>query len=115
MSAMRLPDFIIAGAPRSGTTWLWRLAGLHPAIVMAKPVRPEPKFFLVDDLYAKGLDWYSATWFAGIPPEQVAGEKSANYMESANSKSLASQLRFTAAVHLIIVTEYGPVRSIRPS
>ena len=47
----RLPDFIIGGAPRSGTTWLTAALDRHPDIWVAKPLRPEPKFFLVDELY----------------------------------------------------------------
>jgi hypothetical protein len=81
-TALRLPDFIIGGAPRSGTTWLFHVLNRHPAIFMAKPITPEPKFFLVDDLYARGLEHYSRNWFAAASPDQVAGEKSANYLES---------------------------------
>ena len=80
---MRLPDFIIGGAPRSGTTWLYELLDRHPAVYMAKPVKPEPKFFLVDHVYAKGLQFYADTWFAGARPDQRAGEKSTDYLESA--------------------------------
>ena len=82
---MRLPDFIIGGAPRCGTTWLYHLLSRHPGVHMAAPVRPEPKFFLVDDLYARGLAQYSATWFASAPPDRRCGEKSANYLESAEA------------------------------
>ena len=78
---MRLPDFIIAGAPRSGTTWLYEMLDRHPAIYMAKPLAPEPKFFLVDDLYAQGLERY-ARWFDAAGDAQVAGEKSTDYLES---------------------------------
>ena len=42
---MCLPDFIIAGAPRCGTTWLSHLLDRHPDVQMAKPEVPEPKFF----------------------------------------------------------------------
>ena len=49
---------------------------------MAKPLAPEPKFFLVDDEYAKGLQYYSEKWFAGAA-SQLAGEKSTDYLESA--------------------------------
>jgi hypothetical protein len=80
---LRLPDFVIGGAARSGTTWLYRLLERHPAIYMARPVKPEPKFFLIDELYAKGLAHYSRTWFAGVAETAVAGEKSTNYLESA--------------------------------
>jgi hypothetical protein len=79
----RLPDFLIAGAPRSGTTWLYHLLERHTEVYMARPVVPEPKFFLVDELYERGLDWYSNTWFADAPPDRKAGEKSTNYLESA--------------------------------
>lgn len=50
---------------------------------MAKPVRPEPKFFLIDDLYARGLQHYIDTWFSGSEAYAAAGEKSTNYLESA--------------------------------
>lgn len=82
---MRLPDFIIGGAPRSGTTWLYELLDRHPQLYMAKPVKPEPKFFLVDHIYAKGLRFYSDTWFAAAPSHQRAGEKSTDYLESATA------------------------------
>lgn len=82
MTTLRLPHFIIAGAPRSATTWLYMLADRHPAIAMANPVAPEPKFFLVDELYEQGLAFYSATWFAGLAADRLLGEKSTNYLES---------------------------------
>ena len=80
---MRLPDFIIGGAPRSGTTWLYTLLERHPDIYMARPVTPEPKFFLVDHLYERGLQFYSDTWFASANSTRLAGEKSTDYLESA--------------------------------
>jgi hypothetical protein len=76
------PDFIIGGAPRSATTWLCHLAERHPAIAMAKPLQPEPKFFLIDELYARGLDYYAANWFQALPQDRLLGEKSTNYLES---------------------------------
>jgi hypothetical protein len=78
----RLPDFIIAGAPRSGTTWLYVLAGRHPQLAMAAPMVPEPKFFLVDELWQRGVDYYSTKWFDPLPAGRVLGEKSTNYLES---------------------------------
>jgi hypothetical protein len=76
------PTFIIAGAPRSGTTWLYELLDRHPDVYMAKPVRPEPKFFLVDELYDRGIQHYFDTWFAGAAAYAAAGEKSTNYLEN---------------------------------
>lgn len=82
---LRLPEFIIAGAPRSGTQWLYCTADRHPDIEMAKPLVPEPKFFLRPDLYERGLEYYSRTWFASIDAAKRAGEKSTNYLESAEA------------------------------
>src|SRR5438874_9396950 len=90
---MRLPDFIIGGAPRSGTTWLYHLLDRHPDVYMAAPVTPEPKFFLVDRLYEKGLAYYASQWFAGAGNSRLAGEKSTDYLESgAAAKRIARDL-----------------------
>ena len=79
------PTFIIAGAPRSGTTWLYELLDRHPDVYMAKPPRPEPKFFLVDELYRLGIQHYYETWFGEAADYPAAGEKSTNYLESSSA------------------------------
>jgi hypothetical protein len=78
----RLPDFIIAGAPRSGTTWLYALARRHPRLAMGEPMVPEPKFFLVDELWQRGVDYYSKRWFDLLAAGRMLGEKSTNYLEA---------------------------------
>ena len=55
---------------------------MHPSITMAKPLRPEPKYFLVDEVFEKGLDYYTKHWFGSVPDGIITGEKSANYLES---------------------------------
>ena len=102
MSALRLPDFIIGGAPRSGTTWLYAVADRHPDLELAKPVVPEPKFFLRDDLYARGIKYYSDTWFASIPRGKIAGEKSTNYLESAVAAERIHQCLPTARLLFVL-------------
>ncbi len=54
---------------------------------MAKPGAPEPKFFLVDDEYRKGLEYYSRKYFAKAGGRQAVGEKSTNYLESSVAAS----------------------------
>ena len=77
-----LPTFIIGGAPRAGTSYLYRLLDAHPDIFMAKPLAPEPKFFLVDDEYRRGLSYYSARYFSEAANYVAVGEKSTNYLEN---------------------------------
>ena len=99
---MRLPEFIIGGAPRSGTTWLYELLDRHPAVHMAKPLKPEPKFFLRDDEYAKGLQYYSERWFGGVDAAKVAGEKSTDYLESADAAArIARALPYVKLIFIL--------------
>jgi hypothetical protein len=74
--------FFVVGAQRSGTTHLTHLLASHPEIEMAAPFRPEPKFFLLDDLFARGLSYYEATFFGHKPGARLRGEKTVSYMES---------------------------------
>jgi hypothetical protein len=79
---MKLPTFLIAGAPRAGTTFLYHVLDQHPDVYLAKPRAPEPKFFLIDDEYQKELDYYSQKYFAAARDQKAIGEKSTNYLES---------------------------------
>jgi hypothetical protein len=77
-----MPDhFVIAGAQRCGTTYLSGLLDEHAEIEMAKPLRPEPKFFLDYDRYSLGIEAYEAQLFPGSNA-RVRGEKSTSYIES---------------------------------
>lgn len=80
-----IPHFIIGGAPRAGTTWLVEALDRHPRVYMARPFVPEPKFFHIDEIYAKGMDHYLRTWFADVPEGAVAGEKDTYYLENPES------------------------------
>ena len=109
MVARRLPDFVIGGAPRSGTTLLATLLDRHPRLWLAKPLRPEPKFFLVDELYAEGLDRY-ARWFEDAPADAVVGEKSTNYLESATAAGRIA--RDLPDVRLVFVLREPAARAV---
>ena len=52
---------------------------------MAEPRSPEPKFFLCDEIYYKGLTYYFERWFKDDENYQIYGEKSTNYLESKTS------------------------------
>lgn len=82
-SSPSISHFFVVGAQRSATTYLYNLLDAHPQIEMAHPVRPEPKFFLRDDLGEKTLVDYHTAHFD--PPHhnlRVRGEKSTSYIES---------------------------------
>lgn len=71
----RMPDFVVAGFPKAGTTSLAAHLGAHPDIWI--PPQKELEFF--DVQYPRGLAWYAAQ-FAGAPRAAVAGEASPAYV-----------------------------------
>jgi len=80
--AHRIEHFFVAGAQRSGTTFLYHALDNHPEIEMARPVRPEPKFFLQPGS-GNGRETYLERFFSPEPAAGVRwrGEKSTSYIE----------------------------------
>lgn len=76
----RLPDFVVIGAMRAGTTSLARYLGAHPGIGM--PSKKEIHFF--DWNWDRGLDWYRAA-FADAAPGAIVGEATPIYMVYADA------------------------------
>lgn len=74
---MRLPDFIIGGAGKCGTTSLSWYLGQHPQIFVSR--LKEIHFFDNDPLYQRGLAWY-AKYFAEAGDALAAGEATPNYL-----------------------------------
>ena len=87
---MSLPDFIIIGAAKAGTTSLYALLDRHPDIFMCNP--KEPEFFARDEHFAKGLDSYEAL-FEGAGPGQCLGEASTLYSHSPFFPDTAARIR----------------------
>lgn len=69
-----LPNLIIIGAMKSGTTSLHKYLDLHPQLQMAE--KKELNFFTRDHNWHRGLEWYRSQF-----PHctRVAGEASTNY------------------------------------
>lgn len=55
---MRLPDFLIIGAMKSGTTSLADYLHQHPDIAVSDP--KEPNYFADPGNWDKGVDWYAS-------------------------------------------------------
>ena len=70
-----LPTFLIIGAPRSGTTFLYNSLASHPRISVA--AKKEIHYF--DESYEKGLGWYE-DFFSHCNGAQAIGEKTASYL-----------------------------------
>jgi len=69
--ARPLPDFLIIGGAKCGTTTLYDQLATHEQVRMASIM--SPCYFSDDSQYAKGPDWY-ASLFEGAAAEQKCGE-----------------------------------------
>ena len=72
----RLPDFLVIGAAKSGTSTLHHLLDQHPGIYMSAV--KEPCFFDVDVGWSRGWSWYHDL-FDPASSNQLCGESSTNY------------------------------------
>lgn len=80
----RLPDYIIAGAQKSGTTSLWAYLSEHPRV--EPPITKEMSFF--DNNFDRGLNWYrmhfpmngKAQANGRSDRQKLTGESTAYYM-----------------------------------
>lgn len=71
--------FFIAGAQRSGTTYLHAILSEHPEIELNQPWWPEPKFFLNEDAPSRIDEYLKKYYFRN--DATLHGEKSVCYME----------------------------------
>lgn len=69
-----LPNLIVIGAQKCGTSVLHYYLSLHPEVSMSKP--KELNYFIEERNWPRGLDWYKAQFDAEAT---VRGEASPNY------------------------------------
>lgn len=76
-----LPDFIIAGAAKSATTWLQQSLQASPGIFM-----PDPELHFFSRNYEPELGSYRRH-FAAAPPGALKGEKSNSYLTTQGAET----------------------------
>lgn len=117
---LSVPDFIIIGAGKSGTTSLHKYLGSHPRLFMS-PIK-EPRFFALDDLGSysdlgldapeslimdlertsvRSVEEYSNI-FRGAEPGQLTGEASALYLFSRRAPANIFKYRPTARLIAVL-------------
>lgn len=77
------PDFFIVGAPRCGTTWLYRHLAMHPRVFMS--AQKEPHHFNTDSgfRWVETLEAYESLFRDAPSTAQAIGEASVLYLHSA--------------------------------
>ncbi len=82
-----IPDIVIGGAPRSGTTFLCELLAKHPGIYVAQPFIPEPKVCMTAHPDGDvGILRRYAEIFRNAPQSSVRIEKTSYYLENAEAR-----------------------------
>lgn len=105
-----IPDFIIIGAMKAGTTSLYRYLQSHPGVFMSEV--KEPSYFVLERNWSKGPDWYRSL-FAGAPAGALLGEASTNYSKGTLFPGVPQLLRKNVPDVKLIYLIRDPLERIR--
>ena len=77
---MTIPNFLIVGAQKSGTTTLYDILDMHPEVNMS--IIKEINYFTSIKKYSKGLKYYSSFFKEPKAEHKITGEASPGYMNT---------------------------------
>ena len=107
----KLPNFIVIGAMKSGTTSLFHYLQAHPQVFMS-PLK-EVEFFVEENNWRRGMDWYRAQ-FAGASPGAVAiGEASTAYTKYPEYQGVPERIATSLPDARLIDVVRDPIERIR--
>lgn len=89
MTSPTLPNFLVIGAEKSGTTWLKHNLRAHPEIFV--PAQKEVHFFDKDKNFRRGLDWYGE-YFLPREGTKAIGELTPGYLASSKAPARIARL-----------------------
>jgi Sulfotransferase domain len=99
-----LPNLIVIGGLKCGTTSLHHYLNLHPQVEMSRP--KELNFYVAELNWSLGLDWYASHFDAGA---QVRGESSPHYTNRPRFDGVAERIRSTAPDARIVYMVRDPI------
>jgi len=102
-----LPNLVIIGAMKAGTTSLHHYLDLHPEVAMAPG--KELDFFLAGRNWEKGLEWYEACFPNDAP---VRGESSPNYTKYPLFDGVAERMHAVLPAARLLYLVRDPVERI---
>lgn len=105
-----IPDFIVIGAMKCGTTSLYRHLKSHPGVYM--PAVKEPNFYVAERNWSKGFDWYRSL-FDDAPAGALLGEASTNYAKGTTFTGVPERLRTHVPDVRLIYLIRDPIERIR--
>jgi hypothetical protein len=108
MASGSLPNVVIIGAQKCGTTALHSYMARHPEIAMSKP--KELDFFVEGRNWERGVDWYRGHF---DPEAPVRGESSPNYTADPNLPGAAERMADVVPDAKLIFMVRDPVERAR--
>jgi len=102
-----LPNLIIVGGLKCGTTSIHHYLGLHPEIQMSKP--KELNFFARELNWDLGLDWYASRFDARF---KVRGESSPHYTNLPRFEGVPERIRNHCPDARLIYMVRDPIKRI---
>lgn len=106
-----LPNFLIIGAMKTGTTSLWNFTRHHPQVFM--PAKKEIEFFSLLDNWRRGVNWYGDLFAAAKPHHRAIGEASTGYSKFPHFKDVPGRIADTLENVQLIYVVRDPVERMR--
>jgi hypothetical protein len=101
-----LPNLIVIGAAKCGTTSLHWYLGSHPEITMSQ--EKELNYFVAEERWSRGLDWYESQF----RESRVRGESSPDYTAYPHFVGVPSRMAATVPDAKLIYLVRDPVERI---
>jgi hypothetical protein len=99
-----LPNLVVIGGLKCGTTSLHHYLDLHPAVEMSRP--KELNFFVAELNWSLGRDWYASHFSRG---GAFRGESSPHYTNRPRFEGVAERMRSTLADARLIYMVRNPI------
>lgn len=107
----RLPDFLVIGAMKAGTTSLYHYLAAHPQVFM--PRVKELDFFTEELSWRRGWAWYRRQFSDAGPEARAVGEASTSYTKYPRYRGTAERIaQYLPKARLIYVVR-DPLERIR--
>jgi hypothetical protein len=103
-----LPNLLIIGAAKCGTTSLHNYLNAHPEISMSEI--KELDFFLVDGTWGNGVDWYKRNF---DPTSKIRGESSTSYTRGSHTEAIVDRAKSILSEVKLIYMVRDPIDRIR--
>jgi hypothetical protein len=106
-----LPNFLVIGAMKSGTTSLFNYLRAHPQIFMS-PLK-EADFFVEEKNWQRGLDWYRTQFAAASAGSVAIGEASTSYSKYPEYRGVPEKIAACLPDVRLIYVVRDPIERIR--